>query len=101
MSGGSYNYLCSKDAAELLSGHHSDLREMADTLASLGYAKDAAVETEELLLMLRQFDIRIQTRVDRLRGVWKAVEWWKSGDWGEDDVHETLAKYRGEPAKPA
>jgi hypothetical protein len=98
MSGGSYNYLgliCYDDLGELLA-KEGDLRDMADRLAGLGYAEDAARETEELLTMLRQWKTRAEVRVRRLNDVWHAVEWWDSADWGEDRVREALAKYRGD-----
>jgi hypothetical protein len=96
MSGGSYNYLCSAmDLEDLLTKRH-DLDEMSTRLASLGYAQDAARETEELLLLLRQWEIRAETRLRRLTDVWKAVEWWDSNDSSETRVHEALAKYRGD-----
>jgi hypothetical protein len=99
MSGGSYNYLgmiCYDDLGELLA-KDSDLRDMADRLAGLGYAEDAARETEELLTMLRQWRTRAEVRVRRLADVWKAVEWWDSADSSEDGVRKALAKYRDEP----
>ena len=98
MSGGSYNYLgtiCGDDLAELL-GKESDLRSMADRLAGLGYAEDAARETEELLVMLRQWRTRAEVRVRRLADVWHAVEWWDSCDTSEDGVRKALAGYRGD-----
>ncbi|MER7053475.1 hypothetical protein [Streptomyces sp. NPDC000351] len=96
MSGGSYNYLCSAlDLEDLLSKRY-DLDEMSTRLAGLGYAQDAARETEELLLLLRQWEIRAETRLRRLTDVWKAVEWWDSNDSGEKRVDEALAKYRGD-----
>lgn len=100
MSGGSYNYLCHAfDLDDLLERRHS-LREMADRLAGLGYAEDAAKETEELLVLLNQWCVRAEVRRNRLADVWKAVEWWDSCDSGEDDVREALAKYRGELGQP-
>jgi hypothetical protein len=97
VSGGSYNYLGSvcADLGGLLD-QREDLRSMADRLAGLGYAEDAAAETEELLVMLRQWETRAGVRVRRLRDVWKAVEWWDSCDWGEKQVHEALKAYRGD-----
>lgn len=94
MSGGSYDYLYDKyDCGELL--NRTDvIQEMADRLAGLGYASDAARETEELLLTLRQFESRISVMRDRLAGVWKSVEMWDSGDWLEDSVGAALEKYR-------
>lgn len=58
--------------------------------------EDAAKETYSLLVQLRQWETRADVHMERLRAVWKAVEWWDSGDWGEDDVREALAEYRGE-----
>lgn len=98
MSGGSYNYLattCRDDLGELLT-RRADLQRMADRLAGLGYAKDAALETESLILVLRQIEIRVEARVARLADVWRAVEWWDSGDYGEDAVRGALAEYREE-----
>ncbi|MFE0794777.1 hypothetical protein [Streptomyces mutabilis] len=96
MSGGSYHYLCAAmDLEDLLAKRYA-LDEMSNRLAGLGYAQDAARETEELLLLLRQWEIRAETRLRRLTDVWKAVEWWDSNDSSEDRVHEALAKYRGD-----
>lgn len=98
MSGGSYDYLCwVLDLGELAAKEHQ-LEEMADRLAGLGYAQDAARETQELLVQLRQFKVRADVRVKRLSDVWHAVEWWDSSDTAEQGVREALAKYRGEPA---
>ncbi|BFP50054.1 hypothetical protein KCMC57_64220 (plasmid) [Kitasatospora sp. CMC57] len=100
MSGGSYDYLCRvMDLGELLAKEHR-LEEMADRLAGLGYAEDAAHETQELIVQLRQFKVRADVRVKRLSDLWHAVEWWDSGDTAEKDVRDALAKYRGEPTDP-
>lgn len=100
MSGGSYNYLCHAFDLDDLLEKRGSLREMADRLAGLGYAEDAAKETEELLALLNQWRVRAEVRRNRLAAVWKAVEWLDSGDSGEDDVREALAAYRGEPGQP-
>ncbi len=93
MSGGSYDYLCHKDAAEMLA-MEEQLQRMADRLAGLGYASDAAKETQGLLLEIRQAKNRIETRADRLNGIWRAIEWWDSHDSSEDDVKQALEEYR-------
>lgn len=96
MSGGSYDYLCwVLDLGELAAKEHQ-LEEMADRLAGLGYAQDAARETQELLVQLRQFKVRAEVRTKRLSDVWHAVEWWDSSDVSEESVHKALAKYREE-----
>jgi len=94
MSGGSYNYLFTAQDLEDLHNRRFDLEEMATRLAGLGYAQDAARETEELLLLFRQWEVRAEARMRRLSDVWHAVEWWDSNDSSEDRVHEALAKYR-------
>lgn len=100
MSGGSYEYLCWVDhhspLLEKLATMTGQLDEMSTRLAGLGYAPDAAAETEELLLLMRQWENRARARIERLADVWKAVEWWDSADWSEERVHEALAKYRGD-----
>lgn len=93
MSGGSYNYLCHAEA-ETLVNYTVELQEMADRLAGLGYADDAARETQELLLTIRQCQNRIKSIADRMSGVWRAVEWWDSCDTSEDSVKSALEKYR-------
>lgn len=95
MSGGSYNYLCSTYDPEDLFNKSRNLVDMSARLAELGYAEDAAGETEELVCMLNQMRVQICTRMKRLRGVWHAVEWWDSGDSGEDGLKQALKEYRG------
>lgn len=95
MSGGSFDYLCFADA-ETISEKKGRLREMADFLAGLGYAQDAARETEELLVILNQIEVRMGVRIDRLSAIWKAAEWWQSADTGEDDFKASLKEYRKE-----
>ena len=93
MSGGSYNYLCHVSADELMV-KQNDIQDMADRLAGLGYADDAAKETQFLLLAVRQYENRITASIDRLNKVWKAVEWWDSSDGSEDGVKTALEDYR-------
>ena len=53
-------------------------------------------ETEELIIILRQFQNRVNARLERLSPVWRAVEWWDSCDTSEDGVKKALSEYRGE-----
>lgn len=94
MSGGSYSYICYAEVSELLD-KRDRIQEMVDRLSGLGYAQDAARESMELLLTLRQFETRIDAMHSRLSDVWKAIEWWDSSDSSENDVKEALKKYRG------
>ena len=92
MSGGSYNYLCYKEAYDIHE-RKEELEQMRDRLIELNYT-DVAVETESVLLMMRAFEVRLQTRIDRLKDVWRAVEWYDSGDSNEDYVKDEVEKYR-------
>jgi hypothetical protein len=94
MSGGSYNYLCHVWEADEMLAKLNDLLEMSTRLAGLGYAEDAAKETEELICIINQAKVRIVTRMNRLKNVWHAVEWWDSADYSESQVKEALEKYR-------
>jgi hypothetical protein len=93
MSGGSYDYLCHKDAGEMFEMEHQ-LQRMADTLAETGYAEDAAKETMGLLLEVRSCKVRLDARIQRLTQIWRAVEWWHSGDTGEEGVKLAIEEYR-------
>jgi hypothetical protein len=98
MSGGAYDYLCNKDAEDAFDDTvQQNLRRMADRLAGLGYAEDAARETEELICMIAQAEVRVSVRMRRLSSVWRSVEWWDSCDSSEDYVRDALAEYRKAP----
>lgn len=97
MSGGSFNYLCHADPAELFN-RTSDIERMVEELAKLGF-KDAAQETETIKLIAHHFQVLMQARLNRLSPVWKAVEWYRSCDWSLDSVNDAIEKYR-EPAQP-
>ena len=101
MSGGSYNYLCYADPSDLLQKHGQDLRDMVSSLSAAG-ASDASKETETIIAILDHFRDRMQARVDRISGVWRAMEWWHSGDISEEQFKEALAEYRAdvEPTSP-
>ena len=92
MSGGSYNYLCHKESYDIHE-RKEELNQMRDRLIELGFA-DAAGETESVLLMLQSFEVRLQTRIDILKDVWRSVEWMDSGDSGLDSVERSVEKYR-------
>lgn len=97
MSGGSYDYLCWKEAGEILECE-ATIQQMADRLARLGYANDAAKETQLLLLEIRQAKNRLNVSIERLQNVWQAIEWWDSGDSSEKELQKALAFYRKEVA---
>ena len=97
MSGGSYDYGSQIfDGGDLLDKRR-DLQRLVTDMASLGYAKDAATESQELLARLNQFLVWSEVSINRLFPVWRAFEWWKSMDTSEENFKETLEKYRTIP----
>lgn len=95
MSGGSYGRIHIVEINELID--RPDLLErMRDRLIELG-AEDAAAETDEIRLMLRQVEVRYETMVKRLFRVWQSVDREGSGDDTIADVRRAVHKYRGSP----
>ena len=96
MSGGSYNYLCYN--TDELTSHRGSLKAMAERLAALGWAPEAAEATQRLIDDLD----RVAAAAEALKDVWHAVEWWDSCDYGEDQVREEIDRYRASlPEQPA
>ena len=94
MSGGSWNYLCYKDIDELMNGSSTELlQDMVDRLNSAGF-KDVAKDTQRLVEYIKSASIRIETLFETLSPVFKAVEWFDSGDWGEETLNNEILKYR-------
>lgn len=92
MSGGSYNYLYLHTGG--LEAQRGDIKAMRDRLQGLeeqnvpGAAK-AARGTRMVLNRLKLAEQHAQA----LSEVWHAIEWRDSGDYGDDQVNETLAEY--------
>jgi hypothetical protein len=87
MSGGSYNYLCFKDATDI-GGQGEDLLKMVDRLNELGYP-EISKDTEEIA----KFFLLLNEKIDKLRDVWQAVEWMDSGDWKPEQFENEATKY--------
>lgn len=92
MSGGSYNYLYSKDADALLT-RTEDLTSMRDRLVELG-APDVAGVVGSIMTAGRRYRVETDAQLDRIQDVLRAVEWLDSNDWSESRVWDALEKYR-------
>lgn len=95
MSGGSYDYLFIQDGLSELTEHRSALQAMAERLSGLSEvefpgARSAAVATWRLHTLLGVWEAHVEAQVKVLGGVWRAVEWWDSGDSGADGVQRAL-----------
>jgi hypothetical protein len=94
MSGGSWNYLYCKEIDELMNGSSTELlQDMVDRLNSAGF-KDVAKDTQRLVEYIKSASIRIETLFETLSPVFKAVEWFDSGDWGKETLNNEILKYR-------
>lgn len=69
------------------------LQDMVDRLNSAGF-KDVAKDTQRLVEYIKSASIRIETLFETLSPVFKAVEWFDSGDWGEETLNNEILKYR-------
>lgn len=91
MSGGSFGYLHLAADLGRLGERRDTVQEMADALNEYQHpgAATAAADAREVLALLSQADEAAR----RLAGVWRAVEWHYSADWGTDQVRDALAEY--------
>lgn len=83
-----------KEIDELMNGSSTELlQDMVDRLNSAGF-KDVAKDTQRLVEYIKSASIRIETLFETLSPVFKAVEWFDSGDWGEETLNNEILKYR-------
>jgi len=94
MSGGSYNYLYCKEVDQLMQGDgRNELDNMRDRLIELGY-EDVAKDIETFIVILNNARTRLETRIEMLSDIFRAVEWLDSGDSGKEEVKDAIEKYR-------
>ena len=53
-----------------------------------------AKDTRGLVEYIKSAKIRVETLFEMLSPVFKAVEWYCSGDWGKDRVGKVIEEYR-------
>jgi len=87
MSGGSFNYLCFVDA-DRIGERIKDLERMEMRLMELD-CPEASGATGAILVMLKA----LQVQIDRLSGVWQAVEWIDSGDYSEGQIEKANEEF--------
>jgi hypothetical protein len=94
MSGGSFNYICFKETIDELSGYDEDIIAMSNALHALGYAWPA-VETERILAIIERAneEVRMILEDKKLAQLWKAVEWYHSGDWEREVVSRAFTDF--------
>lgn len=94
MSGGSMGYLYNKEVSDLFSPDYLAHMETAESmLLGMGY-KDIAKDVRRLIEYINSAENRIGVLHEQLRGVFHAVEWRISADYGDDSLVRELEKYR-------
>src|SRR5438128_220991 len=88
MSGGSYNYLHSRDVVD--GGVLEDLRAAHERLTGLGYATDVAANVAGILRAAED----LEHRKEAINEVLRALEWWDSNDYSENQFREALDDFR-------
>lgn len=91
MSGGSYDYLYSKDAQDIIY-RIPDLIRMRDRLIQLDM-KTGAEKVQKLILTVEKYTIEADARMDEMYELMRAVEWMDSGDSGLDSVQKAYEKF--------
>lgn len=93
MSGGSFNYLCRKDIYDLASsGYGDDWDNMLAELDDL--CPEAAAEMRKIRASTDEFVKEHNTRWEKLAPLLHDIEWWRSNDYGKDQVDEAIEEYR-------
>lgn len=88
MSGGAYDYLCLKETGGVID-NIDEVARMAVRLKELGH-DDLAFKTQKIIDAAEE----LEKQIDELRNVWKAVEWYDSGDWGIEAIHREANRVR-------
>ena len=96
MSGGSFNYLCFSELPEILS-RTDELEQIEQILIEKRY-EDIAKDVHRLVEYCKSAKVRIGVLFEQLNSVLHDVEWYYSGDIGDESLKETLEKYRNRGA---
>ena len=92
MSGGSLSYLCYKEFPEIC-GYTNEMEEVEKCLLKNGYT-DIAKDVRRLIEYIESARNRVEVLSENLFDVFHTVEWFFSGDIGDDTFKKHLEEYR-------
>ncbi len=98
MSGGSFNYLCHKEAFDLLA-YSEELDGMIAALRQYENGEKVAQTTVDLLADIQRIKTGLEERLEPLREVWRAVEWHHSSDYSQEQAQEAIDKFLRWPSR--
>lgn len=98
MSGGYFGYLCcvyDNDGIGGLINQRNQLIAVQKALLDYPHSEFAIASIARLLKAIDDADevVRLLLNEYRLADVLKAVEWHRSGDWGSEQVEQTLSEF--------
>lgn len=96
MSGGSLNYLYTKEPSNVFDWDYIDELELVEEELLKRGAKDIAKDVRRFIEYIRTAENRISLLQEQLSDIFHAVEWRLSGDFGEDDLQKSIQSYREE-----
>jgi hypothetical protein len=102
MSGGSYGHLWAKDTPRDLANAYETIEEMAADLEALAgeQATESAAKRTRRVLRLLDEAFKAARPLLGYDGVWKAMEWFRSGDTDEGPLNLALLAYNRGDKEP-
>lgn len=92
MSGGSYDYLCYADYEEIIMRIET-LEKMRDDMLKDGYEDIAKIITN-YIFHIKKAKITMEIYHKNLYDVLHAYEWWKSGDFGQEQFEKAVKEWK-------
>jgi hypothetical protein len=74
-------------------GRTADMEDMEQILIAMGYT-DIAKDVRRLIEYCKSAEIRIGVLFEQLENVFHDIEWYHSGDIGEETLIKRLKRYR-------
>ncbi len=91
MSGGSWDYLCYKEA-DVIENYTSDLKEMGDRLVKDGYP-EIGKRFYDFIDELKIMTARKQQWLAKFSPIMRAIEWEDSGDTGHEQTKKICDEF--------
>ena len=92
MSGGSLNYLYSKDEAAQIIEAYNDIYRVKREISDLGYP-DIEKDISDFMYFICQTEAEIANRFEKLSNIFHDTEWYIDSDIGVDDLRKTCEEY--------
>jgi len=92
MSGGSLNYLYSKDETAQILNAYNDIYRVKREIGDLGYP-DIEKDISDFLWLICETEAKIENRFEKLSKLFHDTEWYIDSDIGIEDLRKTCEEY--------